>query len=60
MNERVNKFLLTRNKFINERQPVFLHSACGSFAKKKERKKIEERRDSQYIYQNKIGKACSI
>ena len=40
MNETVDKFLLTENKFISElhlRQPGFTHSACGSFTKLCER-----------------------
>ena len=39
MNEIVNKFLLTRDKFMPEmhlRQPGFTYSACGPFTKKKE------------------------
>ena len=39
-NDIVNKFLLTRDKFIPEmhlRQPGFTYSACGPFIKNKER-----------------------
>ena len=39
-NDIVNKFLLTRDKFIPEmhlRQPGFTYSACGPFIKSKER-----------------------
>ena len=37
MNEIVNKFLLTGDKFMSEmhlRQPGFVYSACGQFTKK--------------------------
>ena len=44
MNEIVNKFLLTGDKFIPEmhlRQPEFTYSACGPFTKiKKELKSL--------------------
>ena len=34
-------------------------SACGLFTKNKEKiQKFKERRDSRYIYQNKLDKAC--
>ena len=39
-NDIVNKFLLTRDRFIPEmhlRQPGFTYSACGPFIKNKER-----------------------
>ena len=63
MNETVNKFLLTWNKFLPEmhlRQPGFTYSACGPFTKNKERiQKVKETGDSRYIYQNGVDKACS-
>ena len=35
------------------------YSACGTFTKKKKRiQKFKETRDSQYIYQNEVNKAC--
>ena len=40
MNEIVNKFLLAGDKFMPEmhlKQPGFTYSACGLFAKNKER-----------------------
>ena len=40
MNEIVNKFLLARDKFMPEmhlKRPGFTYSACGWFAKNKER-----------------------
>ena len=40
------------------RQPGFTCSACGPFAKSKERrKKIKETGDSRYIYQKELDKA---
>ena len=54
MNEIVNKFLLAGDKFMPEmhlKQPRFTYSACGPFAKKKE--KIEK-----FIYRNELDKAC--
>ena len=44
---------------IHLRQPGFTYSACGQFTKNKERiQKFKETRDSWYIYQNKLDKAC--
>ena len=44
---------------IHLRQPEFTYSACGPFTKTKERiQKCKEMGDSQYIYQNKLDKAC--
>ena len=40
MNETLNKFLLTGDKFISEmhlREPGSIYSACGPFTKKKEK-----------------------
>ena len=40
MNDIINKFLLTGDKFMPEmhlRQPGFVYSACGLFTKHKER-----------------------
>ena len=40
------------------RQPGFNYSACGTFAKNKERMgKFRETGDSRYIYQNELDKA---
>ena len=37
----------------------FTYGACGPFTKDKERvQKFKEIRDSQYIYQNELDKAC--
>ena len=53
MNEVVNKFLLTGDKFTPEmhlKQPGFTYSACRPFTKDKERiKKFKETGDTNYI-----------
>ena len=53
MNEIVNKFLLTGDKFITEmhlRQPGFTNSTCGSFTKNKERiQKFKGTGNSRYM-----------
>ena len=60
--EIVNKFLLLGDKFIPEmhlKQPAFLYSACEPFTKNKERiEKFKETRDTKYICQNELDKAC--
>ena len=62
MNEIVNMFLLTGDKFMPEmylRQPEFTYGACRPFTKNKERiQKFKGTGDSWYIYQNKLDKAC--
>ena len=62
MNNAINKFLLAGDKFMPEmhlRQPQFTYSACGSFTKHKERiQKFKESGDTNYIYKNKLYKAC--
>ena len=41
------------------RQPGLRYSACGSFTENKERiQKFKETRDSRYIYQIDLDKAC--
>ena len=41
------------------RQTGFTYSACGPFTKNKERTQMfKNTRDSRYIYQNKLDKAC--
>ena len=61
MNEIVNKFLLTGDKFIPEmhlRQFGFIYSACGPFTKNKERsQRFKETGDTNYIYKNELDKA---
>ena len=62
MNAIVTKFLLVVDKFMPEihlRQPGFNYSACGPFTKNKETIwKFKETKDSRYIYQNELDKAC--
>ena len=62
MNKIVNRFLLVGDKFMPEmylRQRGFTYSACGHFTKNKERiKKFNEKGDNNYIYKNKLDKAC--
>ena len=62
MTEIVNKFLSTGDKFMLEmhlRQAGFTYSACGPFAKNKERIQIfKETGDPRYIYQNELDKSC--
>ena len=62
MNEIVNKFLLASDKFMPEmhlKQPGFTYSACGPFAKNEKRiQKFKETGDTDYIYKNKLDKAC--
>ena len=62
MSKIVNKFLLAGDKFISEmhlKQPGFTYSACGPFAKNKERiQKLKDARDTNYIYKIELDKAC--
>ena len=62
MNNIINKFLLTGDKFVPEmhlRQPQFTYSACEPFTKHKQRiQKFKEIRDTNYIYKNELDKAC--
>ena len=62
MNNIINKFLLTGDKFMSEmhlKQPGFTYSVCGPFTKHKERiKKFEQTGDTRYIYRNELDKAC--
>ena len=62
MNEIVNKFLLAGDKFMPEmnlKQPGFTYSACGLLTKNKERiEKFMQTGDKDFIYKNKLGKAC--
>ena len=58
MNDIINKFLLTGDKFLPEmhlRQPGFTYSACGPFTKNKERiQKFKQTTDSRHICKNVI------
>ena len=62
MNEIVNKFLMTGDKFLPEmhlRQPGFTYSACEVFTKNKEKiQKFKETGDTNDIYKNELDKAC--
>ena len=62
MNNIINTFLSTRNKFMPEihlRQPGFTYIACGSFTENREGiQKFKETGHSRYIYKNKLDKAC--
>ena len=60
MNEIVNKFLLTGDKFMSEmhlRQPGFTYSACGPFTKNKERiEKFMQTGNTRFIYKMNLIK----
>ena len=62
MNDIINKFLLTGDKFMPEihlRQLQFTYSAYGPFTKSKERiQKLKKTGDTKYIYRNELDKAC--
>ena len=63
MNNIVNKFLLTGDKFMPElhlAQPgIGKYAACGPFTKSKDRiAKFLETGDLDYIYKNTLDKAC--
>ena len=62
MNTIVIKLLSAGDKFMSEmylRQSGVTSSASGPLTKNKERiEKIKETRDSRYIYQNELDKAC--
>ena len=62
MNEIVNKFFLVGDKCMPEmhlKKPGFTYSTCGPFTKNKERiQKFKEMGDKNYIYKNKLDKAC--
>ena len=61
MNETVNKFLLTGDKFLLEmllKQPGFTYSACGLFTKDKEKiLKFMLTGNTNYIYKTDLDKA---
>ena len=62
MNQIINKFLLTGDKFMPEmhsKQPGFTYSACGSFTKHQQKiQKFILTGDRNYIYKNELNKAC--
>ena len=61
MNNIINKFLLTGDKFMPEmhlRQHEFVYSACSPFTRHKERiKEFKRTGDTRYIYRNELDKA---
>ena len=63
MNEMLNKFLLTGDKFIPEmhlRQPQFTYSASGPFTKNKEKiQKFKETGDTNYSLKMNLIKLVS-
>ena len=62
MNEIVNKFLLAGDKFLPEmhlKQPRFIYSPCGPFAKNRERiERLLQTGNTDFIYKNELDKAC--
>ena len=62
MNEFINKFLFTGDKFMPElllKQPGFSDTAWGPFTKHRERiKKFRETGNLKHVYRNKLDKAC--
>ena len=61
MNEVVNKFLITRGKFIPEmhlRQPGFIALVDHLLKKKERTQKIKETVDSRHVYQSELDKVC--
>ena len=62
MDNIINKFLLTGDKLMPEmhlRQPGFTYRACGPFTKNKERtEKFMQSGNTDFIYKNKLDKAC--
>ena len=61
MNEIVNKRLLVGDKFMPElhlKQPGFTYSACGPFARNKERiEKCMQTRNRDFVYRTELHKA---
>ena len=62
MNNIINKFLLTGDKFMPElhlKQPVFTYGACGPFTKHREGiQKFREAGNLKYLYGNELDKFC--
>ena len=63
MNNIINKFLLTADKFLPEAHlkdlKVGTYSACSPFTKHKERtNKFIQTGDTNYIYKNELDKTC--
>ena len=64
MNEIINKFLLSGDKFMPElhlKQPGFTYSACRPFTKHRERiQKFRETGNLKHLYRNELDKACFV
>ena len=62
MNEIVNKFLLTGDKFMPEmhlKQPGFTYSACGPLTKNKKRtERFMQTENKHFTYKNDLDKSC--
>ena len=62
MNNIINKFLLTVDKFMPEmhlKQPQFVYSVCRPFIRHKKRiKEFKQTGDTRYTYRNELDKAC--
>ena len=62
MNNIINKFLLTGDKFMPEfhlKQPGFTYSTCRPFTKYRERiQKFRETGNLKHLHRNKLDKAC--
>ena len=62
MNEILNTFLLVGDKLVPKmhlKQPGFSYSACGPFAKNKEKiEKFMQTGNTDFIYKNELDKAC--
>ena len=58
----MNRFFMVGDKFMPDmhlKQPGFTYSACGPFTKNKRRiQKFMQTGDTNYIYRNKLDKAC--
>ena len=63
MNKIINKFLLTRDKSMQElhlKQPEFTYSASGPFTKHRERiPKSRGTGNLKHLCRNELDKACS-
>ena len=61
MNKIINKFLLTADTFTPElhlKQPGFTYSACGLFARHRDRiQKFRETGNLKHLYRNELGKS---
>ena len=59
MNKIINKFLLTRDKYMAELHLKQPGSTCKPFAKHGERiQKFRETGNLKHLYRNELGKSC--